>query len=95
MGRRPKWQIFRKKKGQKVDYRNDKIGALWLETNEYGNYFTGRIGEDNVVVYLNKYYNESEDGPDAEQQPRQQQSEYPPTQDHAEQTPPDDDDLPF
>ena len=65
-GRRPKWQIFKTVKGKKIDYKNDKIGALWAGENQYGEFFTGKIGDDSVVVYANKFYNQEEDGPDGE-----------------------------
>jgi len=96
-GRRPKWQIFKTVKGQKIDYKNDKIGALWAGENQYGEFFTGKIGDDSVVVYANKFYNQEEDGPDGEGHDNSDTSSgqsYVNTGD-PEGSPAPDDDLPF
>ena len=90
-GRRPKWQIFKKRKGKKVDYKNDRLGALWVEENQYGEYLTGKIGDEFVVVYKNRFFDEKEDGPEdqrGEGSPEDRSGGLSPTS-------PDDSDLPF
>jgi hypothetical protein len=100
-GRRPKWQIFKTTPDTKIDYKNDKIGALWAGENQYGEYFTGKIGDQSVVVYRNKFFNPEEDGPDGNghENPisRADTTEYPETAEYSGQvpTPDNDDDLPF
>jgi hypothetical protein len=65
MGRKPKYQVFKTTKGQKVNYKTDNIGALWAEENQYGEFFTGKIGGVSVVVYQNRFWTEEADGPNA------------------------------
>ena len=35
--------------------KNDKIGALWVKTSDRGDYFTGEVNGQKIVVFANSY----------------------------------------
>jgi hypothetical protein len=38
--------------------KNDKLGALWVKSGPKGEYFTGQIGEQKIVVFQNGFKTE-------------------------------------
>jgi hypothetical protein len=37
--------------------KEDKLGALWVKSSERGDYFTGEINGQKIVVFANSYKN--------------------------------------
>jgi len=72
-GRRPWIKLYRTTKGQRIDYKNDEVGALWLNDGKNGKYLSGKLGKkDSNQVDVIGYMSDDEDG-EGEQRGDEQQ----------------------